>query len=82
MAISMNALPIGVGTISLIFSVAAAVFWFKSAEIETPENFFIHIVRPDHDQLLGGNPLGERTLGAPTVKALRISLTLSDAKVD
>lgn len=46
--------------LSAIFAVAAALFWFVSAVIQTPERFAITVVAPDSPmgQPLGGNPLG------------------------
>jgi hypothetical protein len=40
---------------------AAAFYWFKSAQIRTPESFAIHVVRPAMgilDQPLGGTYMG------------------------
>lgn len=58
MAILGNILDIMTGITAII----AAVFWFKSAKIETPESFVIHVVKPDRNPM-GGNPMGGTYMG-------------------
>ena len=51
--------------LSAIFAIAAALLWFISAVVKTPESFSIHVVRPDSfmGEPLGGNPLGGTYVG-------------------
>ena len=42
--------------LTVIAGIIAAVQWYRSAKIETPNNFSIHIVKPNHSPM-GGNPL-------------------------
>lgn len=46
-------------------AVAAAVYWFQSARVETPERFSVHVSKPDGfmGEPLGGNPLGGTFVG-------------------
>ena len=50
--------------ISALSAVTAAVLWFLSARVRTPESFSIHVVRSDSfaGQMLGG-PLGGEYMG-------------------
>ena len=46
--------------LSALFAIPAAVLWFMSARVETPEHFNVHVVGPDSPMglPLGGNPMG------------------------
>jgi hypothetical protein len=50
---------------SALFAIAAALLWFVSAVVKTPNSFSIHVVRPDSSmgQPLGGNPQGGTYVG-------------------
>jgi hypothetical protein len=48
--------------LSALFAVAAAILWFLSAVIKTPNNFSVHVVRPQQ-QPMGGNPPGGTYVG-------------------
>lgn len=43
--------------LTAIFAFVAAILWFLSAKIKTPNSFSIHVVKPD-EMPLGGNPMG------------------------
>ena len=51
--------------LSALFAIAAALLWFVSAVVKTPDRFSIHVVRPDSfmGQPLGGDPLGGTYVG-------------------
>ena len=50
---------------AVLFAIAAAVLWFLSASVKTPDGFSVHVVRPDSymGQPMGGNPLGGTYVG-------------------
>ena len=51
--------------LSAVTAIAAAVLWFLSAIVKTPQRFFIHVVRADSPfgVPLGGNPIGATYVG-------------------
>ena len=44
--------------ITALFALAAAILWFLSAKVKTPNSFSIHVVKPNGQEPLGGNPIG------------------------
>jgi hypothetical protein len=50
---------------SIVFALAAAVLWFLSAVVKTPDSYSVHVVRPRSglDQPLGGDPIGGAYIG-------------------
>ena len=54
----MNILSI----IAAVLAVLAAVLWFMSAAVKTPDSFSVHVVRP-REAPLGGDPLGGTYIG-------------------
>ena len=53
----MNLLGNILDILTALAAIVAAVLWFKSAVIKTPESFSIHVVKPDMEPM-GGNPVG------------------------
>ena len=51
--------------LSALFAIVAALLWFISAMVKTPESFSIHVARPNSfmGEPLGGNPLGGTYVG-------------------
>ena len=44
--------------LSALFAFAAAELWLMSARVKTPDDFSVHVSRPDaFGQPLGGNPM-------------------------
>ncbi len=50
----MNTLNI----VTAIFAFVAAILWFFSAKVKTPNSFSIHVVKPNGMEPLGGDPIG------------------------
>jgi len=53
------------GALSVLAALVAAILWFASAVVKTPENFSIHVARPAGrmGEPLGGSPLGGTYVG-------------------
>ncbi len=48
--------------LSAICAVVAAIVWWQSARVKTPDKFNIAVVKPD-TQPMGGNPIGGTYIG-------------------
>ena len=48
--------------VAAVLAVLAAVLWFMSAVVKTPDSFSVHVVRP-REAPLGGNPMGGTYIG-------------------
>lgn len=48
--------------LSALAAIPAALLWFLSAVVKTPQSFSVHVVRPDSPPL-GGNPLSGEYVG-------------------
>jgi len=64
---------------SAVFAIAAAILWFVSARIKTPESFSIHVARAGtlQGQLLAGGVIGSQYAGhgySPELTALGESM--------
>ena len=58
-------------TVSISFAIVAAVLWFGSAMVSTPDSFDITVVRPDGGILGGGGP-GAKFVGSGYSESLRL----------
>ncbi|MGO9567321.1 MAG: hypothetical protein ACLP5H_07265 [Desulfomonilaceae bacterium] len=58
----MSALTI-LSALSAVFAFAAACLWVVSAIVKTPTSFAIHVVHPQSEGPLGGNPMDGTYVG-------------------